>query len=105
MHRERISDDIYVFTSGLYAQVTAGVIVTSAGAIVIDTLPFPAETRQVIDYIERRVPQGIRYVIVKAGEWTPETLTAKLAEHGIQISGVDAVEPTLEDVFLLLAHQ
>lgn len=63
MHRERISDDIYVFTSGLYAQVTAGVIVTSAGAIVIDTLPFPAETRQVIDYIERRVPQGIRYVI------------------------------------------
>lgn len=63
MHRERISDDIYVFTSGLYAQVTAGVIVTSAGAIVIDTLPFPVETRQVIDYVERRVPQGIRYVI------------------------------------------
>ena len=63
MHRERISDDVYVFTSGLYAQVTAGVIVTSAGAIVIDTLPFPAETRQVIDYVERRVPQGIRYVI------------------------------------------
>jgi cyclase len=63
MHRERISDDIYVFTSGLYAQVTAGVIVTPAGAVVIDTLPFPSETRQVIDYIERRSPAGIKYVI------------------------------------------
>ncbi len=63
MHRERISDDIYVFTSGLYAQVTAGVIVTPAGAVVIDTLPFPSETRQVIDYIERRSPVGIKYVI------------------------------------------
>lgn len=63
MHRERISDDIYVFTSGLYAQVTAGAIVTSAGTIIIDTLPFPAETRQVIDYMERRSPHGIRFVI------------------------------------------
>src|SRR5512136_584609 len=61
MHRERISDDVYVFTSGLYAQVTASAIVTSAGAVVIDTLPFPGETQQVIEYVERRVP--IKYVI------------------------------------------
>jgi glyoxylase-like metal-dependent hydrolase (beta-lactamase superfamily II) len=63
MHRERISDDIYVFTSGLYAQVTAGAILTPNGAIVIDTLPFPVETRQVIDYVERRCPAGIKFVI------------------------------------------
>ena len=61
MHRERISDDVYVFTSGLYAQVTASAIVTPEGAVVIDTLPFPAETRQVIEYVERRAP--IKYVI------------------------------------------
>jgi glyoxylase-like metal-dependent hydrolase (beta-lactamase superfamily II) len=61
MHRERISDDVYVFTSGMYAQVTASAIVTSDGVVVIDTLPFPVETRQVIDYIERRAP--IKYVI------------------------------------------
>jgi cyclase len=61
MHRERISDDVYVFTSGMYAQVTASAIVTSAGAVVIDTLPFPSETRQVIEFIERRAP--IKYVI------------------------------------------
>ncbi len=63
MHRERISDDVYVFTSGQYAQVTASAIVTPEGAVVIDTLPFPAETRQVIDYVERRSPAGIKYVI------------------------------------------
>src|SRR5512143_148311 len=61
MHRERISDDVYVFTSGMYAQVTACAIVTTEGAVVIDTLPFPAETRQVIEYVERRAP--IKYVI------------------------------------------
>lgn len=63
MHRERISDDVYVFTSGLYAQVTASAIVTPEGVVVVDTLPFPSETRQVIDYIERRSPAGIKYVI------------------------------------------
>ncbi len=63
MHRERISDDVYVFTSSLYAQVTASAIVTPEGTVVIDTLPFPNETRQVIDYIERRSPAGIKYVI------------------------------------------
>jgi cyclase len=61
MHRERISDDVYVFTSGMYAQVTASAIVTADGVVVIDTLPFPNETRQVIEYIERRAP--IKYVI------------------------------------------
>jgi cyclase len=61
MHRERISDDVYVFTSSLYAQVTASAIVTTDGVVVIDTLPFPSETRQVIEYIERRAP--IKYVI------------------------------------------
>ena len=37
MQRERVADDIYVFTSEVYAQVTAGVIVSSDGAILIDT--------------------------------------------------------------------
>jgi glyoxylase-like metal-dependent hydrolase (beta-lactamase superfamily II) len=61
MHRERISDDVYVFTSGMYAQVTASAIVTADGVVVIDTLPFPSETRQVIEYLERRAP--VKYVI------------------------------------------
>ncbi len=62
MLKERISEEIYVFTSDLYAQVTAGVIVTSEGAVVVDTLPFPQETRQLLAFIRQR---GLRvpYVV------------------------------------------
>ena len=45
MLRERVASDIYVFRSELYLQVTAGVIVTEEGAVVVDTLPFPRESK------------------------------------------------------------
>jgi glyoxylase-like metal-dependent hydrolase (beta-lactamase superfamily II) len=64
MFRERVSDNIYVFSSDLYAQVTAGVVVTAAGAILIDSLPFPDETREMASFIPRVCPQGVRYVIL-----------------------------------------
>jgi glyoxylase-like metal-dependent hydrolase (beta-lactamase superfamily II) len=64
MFRERIADDVYVFTSSLYAQVTAGAIVTPEGAVVIDTLPFPSETRQILEFLGQRSPAGIRYLIL-----------------------------------------
>src|SRR5574340_571334 len=64
MQRERISDDIFVFTSGIYAQVTAGAVLTTEGAVVIDTLPFPSEARQIVDFVSKRSPNGIRYVIL-----------------------------------------
>ncbi len=63
MLRERVSNNIYVFTSELYAQVTAGAILTSDGAIVIDTLPFPVETRQIVQFLEERHKTPVRYVI------------------------------------------
>lgn len=63
MLRERVTEDVYVFISSLYAEVAATVIITPDGAVVIDTLPFPQETRQVRDFAERRCPRGIRYVI------------------------------------------
>jgi glyoxylase-like metal-dependent hydrolase (beta-lactamase superfamily II) len=62
MLRERISEEIYVFTSDLYAQVTAGVIVTSEGAVVVDTLPFPQETREILAFVQERGLQ-VPYVI------------------------------------------
>lgn len=64
MYRERIADDVYVFTSSLYAQVTAGAVVAPEGAVVIDTLPFPSETRQMLDFLATRCPAGIRYLIL-----------------------------------------
>ena len=63
MLRERVAADIYVFRSDMYLQVTAGVIVTEEGAIVVDTLPFPQETMVLRDFARRRSPRGIRYVI------------------------------------------
>lgn len=63
MRRERVSDDIYVFTSDLYAQVTASAIVTREGIVVIDTLPFPVETREMIEYL-RALGQGpVKYLV------------------------------------------
>lgn len=44
-------------------------------------------------------------VIVAAGQWTPETLSARLTKEGLAVTGIQNVEPTLEDVFTLLAHQ
>lgn len=54
LKRDRVSEGIYVFTSGLYAEVTASVIFTEEGAIVVDTLPFPQETRHMRDFIAQR---------------------------------------------------
>jgi glyoxylase-like metal-dependent hydrolase (beta-lactamase superfamily II) len=63
MQRERVADDIYIFTSEAYAQVNAGVIITSEGAILIDTLVFPDETRSIRSFVEGRLNCPVRYVI------------------------------------------
>jgi cyclase len=62
--RERVSEDIYVFTSDVYAQVTAGAIVTRDGAILVDSLPLPAEAREMATFIARVCRAGVRYVIL-----------------------------------------
>jgi len=62
MKRDRISDGVYVFTSGLYAEVTATVVFTDEGVIVVDTLPFPQETRHIRDFIAQRRTK-VAYVI------------------------------------------
>ena len=61
--RTRVADDTWVFTSELYVEVNAGLVVTPEGGILIDTLPFPSETRQIIDFIDRVCPQGIKYLV------------------------------------------
>ncbi len=63
MQRERVADDIYIFTSENYAQVTAGAVITSEGAILIDTLVFPDETRAIKNFLENRLSAPVRYVI------------------------------------------
>jgi glyoxylase-like metal-dependent hydrolase (beta-lactamase superfamily II) len=53
---------VYVFTSGLYAEVTATVIFTDDGTVLVDTLPFPQETRVMREFITDR-GDPVRYVI------------------------------------------
>ena len=64
MLRERVSNNIYVFTSDLYAQVTAGAIITRDGAILVDTLPFPEESHKMATFIARVCRPGVQYVIL-----------------------------------------
>ena len=63
MQRERITDNIFVFRSGQYAQVTAGLISTSAGAVLIDTLLYPEETLRIRRFVESALRSTVRYVI------------------------------------------
>ena len=60
--RTRVADDTWVFTSALFAEVNAGLVVSSEGGILIDTLPFPSETKQIIDFAQI-CPAGIRFLI------------------------------------------
>ena len=65
MRIDRVAEDIHVFISGIYAQVTATALTTPAGAIVVDTLPLPLESRQIVSFIESQLgPNSVRYVIL-----------------------------------------
>lgn len=63
MVRERVAEDVYVFTSDRYAQVNAGAIIGPDWSVLIDTLAFPEETLEIKDFIEGRLASPIRYVI------------------------------------------
>ncbi|MDA1330251.1 MAG: MBL fold metallo-hydrolase [Chloroflexi bacterium] len=63
MQHERVADNVYVFQSELYAQVTAGVVAGPDMAVVIDTLALPEETHQLRDFIRRELRVPVKYVI------------------------------------------
>lgn len=63
MLRERVSEDIYVFTSEMYAQATAGAFVAPEGAVMIDTLAFPVETLEIKEFLEKQLGTTVRYII------------------------------------------
>jgi len=63
VQRERIAENVYSFQSDVYAQVTAGAIIGSNWAVVIDTLALPEETLHIRDFIEQELNVPVRYVI------------------------------------------
>jgi cyclase len=63
MVRERVAENVYLFTSERYAQVNAGVVVGPDWSVVIDTLAFPEETLEIRSFVEERLSSPVRYVI------------------------------------------
>jgi cyclase len=82
MLRERVAENVYVFTSELYAQVNAGAAIGPDWAVLIDTLPYPEETREIREFIEGRLGSRVRYIInthhhadhVLGNYWFPEAI-------------------------------
>ena len=62
--RERVSEHAYVFRSGLYAQVNAGLVTTDEGCVLIDTLPFPQETAEIAEFVKNRLRSEVKYIIL-----------------------------------------
>jgi len=64
LRRDRVAEDIFVFVSDLYAQVTCTVFLTREGALVVDAMPYPSEAREVIAFIEGELgPKSVRYLV------------------------------------------
>jgi len=54
MYWERVSEEIFLFTSDRYALVNSTAVLTELGTVVIDALPFPDEARQIARFMEVR---------------------------------------------------
>lgn len=63
MKRERVANNVYIFQSENYAQVNAGAVAGPDMAVVIDTLPFPEESRAIRDFVEQELQLPVRYLI------------------------------------------
>lgn len=63
MVRERVAEDVYLFTSELYAKVNAGAVVGPDWSVLIDTLAYPEETQEIHNFLEQRLQKPVRYLI------------------------------------------
>jgi cyclase len=63
IQRERIADNVFAFQSEVYAQVTAGAVIGSNWAVLIDTLSTPEESLALRDFIEQELNVPVRYII------------------------------------------
>lgn len=63
MIRERVAENVYVFTSESYAQVNAGAVIGPEWSVLIDTLALPEETLEIKDFVEKRLGRPVRYVV------------------------------------------
>ena len=88
MYWERVSEEIYLFTSDRYALVNSVAVVTQEGTVLVDGLPFPEETKQIARFLEMRVG--------------PEFHSAILTHHHMDhVYGLFAFPHTID----LVAHE
>ncbi len=64
MYCERVSEEIYLFTSDRYALVNCIAVVTREGIIAVDALPFPDEAKQIARFLEVRVGKDFHSFIL-----------------------------------------
>lgn len=64
MYWERVSEQIYLFTSDRYALVNAIAVTTQQGTVVIDGLPFPDEALQIARFLEMRCGKDFHSLIL-----------------------------------------
>lgn len=63
MIRERVADNVYVFSSEHYALVNAGAIIGPEWSVVVDTLASPEEAREIREFVEGRLGSPVRYIV------------------------------------------
>lgn len=54
MYWERVTEEIFVFTSERYALVNSVAFLTQSGVVVVDALPFPDEARRIAQFLDAR---------------------------------------------------
>ncbi|MEJ2012930.1 MAG: MBL fold metallo-hydrolase [Anaerolineales bacterium] len=102
MVRERVAEDVYVFTSELYAQVNAGAVIGPEWSVLIDTLAYPEETLEIRDFLEDKLGRPVRYLInthhhsdhTLGNHWFPKALilSHKLCRELLDTLGRESLE-------------
>jgi len=64
MYWERVTEEIYVFTSDRYALVNCVAVLTEEGVVVIDALPFPDEAKQIAAFLDARAQGRFHSIIL-----------------------------------------
>jgi len=64
MYWERVSEEIYLFTSERYALVNSVAVLTQAGIVVIDALPFPDEAEQIAQFLSKRTEMNVHSLLL-----------------------------------------
>ncbi len=63
MVRERVAENVFLFTSEEYASVNAGAVIGPDWSVLIDTLALPEEILEIRDFIQDRLKSTVRYII------------------------------------------